>query len=91
MINIPAYKAVAESAVPIATVPPGVVSVIISNTGANAVTIGTSSTVTTTSGFPLPAGATVTVPGYPGSTGVTLYGIAATGTNNVGVILSTAS
>lgn len=90
MIGIPAYVAVAESAVLLATVPPGVCTVILANTGSNPVTVGLSSSVTASTGFPLPAGATVTVPGFPGSTGVSLYAIAGTGTNNVGVIISTA-
>lgn len=91
MIVVPAAVAVTNSAVKVASVPPGVCSVTLSNTGSgtNTIYVGTSATVTSSTGFPLPNGATVTVPGFPGSTGVSLYAIAGASGNNLGVIIST--
>lgn len=93
-LNIPAPVAVTASAKPVAVIPPGACTVILSNTGStNVIYVGTSTNVTTANGgqgFPLPVGATVTFPGYPGSAGATLYAIAAGTGNNLGVIISTA-
>lgn len=93
MINIPAPVAVTGTAKAIATVPPGVCTVVLSNTGStNVIYIGTTSNVTASGGnqgFPLPAGATVTWYGYPGSAGATLYAIAGATGNSAGVIIST--
>jgi hypothetical protein len=94
MISIPAPLAVTASAQVAAPVPPGVCTVILSNTGStNVIYVGTSSAVTASGGgegFPLPVNATVTFYGYPGSKGATLYAIAAGTGNNLGVIISTA-
>jgi hypothetical protein len=59
------------------SVPPGPCSVTVTN-AATAVTVylGTGSAVTTTTGAPLPAGQAVTVHGYPGSRGASLYAVA---------------
>ena len=93
-LNIPAPVAVTASAQRVATIPPGICTVILSNTGgANVIYIGTSANVTASAGgqgFPLPVGATVTFPGYAGSAGTGLYAIAAGTGNNLGVIISTA-
>jgi hypothetical protein len=90
MISIPATTTVTTSALAVCTVPPGACTVVLSNTGTNAAAIGTSSSVTSSTGFPLPAGATVTIPGFPGSKGTTLYAISS-GTATIGAIVSTAA
>lgn len=97
MISIPAAVAVTTAAAPVATVPPGVCTVILSNTSANppgtntnVIYVGTSNTVTTANGFPLPVNATVTFTANPGSKGATLYAIAAATGNNLGIIVTTA-
>lgn len=94
-IDIPAPTAVTTAAAQVATVPPGVCTVVLSNTGStNVIYVGTSSNVTDSGGgqgFPLPAGATVTLYGYPGSSGTALWAIAAATGNNLGVIISTAA
>lgn len=93
MINIPAPVAVSTSAVRVASVPGGSCVVVLSNTGStNVIYVGTSSNVTASGGgqgFPLPAGATVTIPGYPGSRNVDLWAIAAASGNSIGVVIST--
>lgn len=93
MINIPVPVAVGTSAVHVATVPGGSCVAVLSNTGStNTIYVGTSDNVTASGGgqgFPLPAGATVTVPGYPGSGSVDLWAIAAASGNSIGVIIST--
>lgn len=94
MITIPPPVAVTTAAKMIAAIPPGVCSVVLSNTGStNVVYVGTSNGVTASGGsegFPLPAGQTVTINGYPSSAGGSLYAISAATGNTVGVIISTA-
>lgn len=92
MIDIPAAAAVTASAAATFLVPAGVCTVILSNTGStNVIYIGTTVNVTATNGFPLPVNATVTFTTHPGSTGVTLYAVAAGTGNNLGALISTAS
>ena len=88
MINVPVPVTVTTGAVLIASVPPGPCTVILSNTGTDAAAIGTTDQVTAGNGFPLPTGATVTVPGFPGSAATELYAISA-GTAVVGALIST--
>lgn len=88
-ITIPPAVAVTASAVIVATVPPGANTVVLSNTGANPAVIGTSNSVTATNGFPLPAGATVTITTVVGSRGATLWAFSTSGAT-VGVIISSA-
>lgn len=91
MLDIPAPLAVTASAQLAATVPPGVGTVILSNTGStNVIYVGTSTNVTTTNGFPLPVNATVTFTTSPGSKGSAIWAIAAGTGNNLGIIFSTA-
>lgn len=91
MINTGVATTVGTEATAIVTVPAGPCVLVLSNTGTGTVLIGTSDALDTTNGngFPLPAGATITVPGYPGSNGVTIYGISAADTNVVGALIST--
>lgn len=90
-VNIPAPVAVTATAKLAVTVPPGVCTVVLSNTGStNVIYIGETNNVTSTNGFPLPVNATVTWYGYPGSTGTALWAIAAGTGNNLGVVISTA-
>lgn len=94
MISIPAPTAVTGTAAQVATMPPGVCTVILSNTGStNTIYIGTTNAVTDSGGFqgfPLPVGQTVTLPGFPTSKGSALWAIAAGTGNTLGVIVSTA-
>ena len=89
-LEIPAVVAVTGSAKPVCTIPPGSCSVVLSCTGSETAYIGTGSGVTTSNGFPLPAGQTVTFQGYTGSAGSQLYVIGASTGSNLGVIISTA-
>ena len=90
MINFPAPTAITASPQLIATVPPGSVTVIFSNTGStNVIYIGTSNTVSTSNGFPLPVNATVTIPGSRSSGPTPIWAVAAGTGNNLGVIIST--
>ena len=75
------------SALPIGTVPPGMNTVAISCTGTGPAYISTSSSVSASTGFPLPTGQTVTLPGFVASGPTTLYAFSASAT--VGVIVST--
>jgi hypothetical protein len=81
---------------PVGQIPPGPCTVVISNTTPSGGTAGTvylgtnSATLTATSGFPLPSNTTITVGGYPGSRGTTLYATAAGGTSvAVALLVST--
>lgn len=88
----PSQVSVGTSIVKLVDVPSGPCSVVLTNSGTAAVAVGTSSTNTTaTNGGVIPVNGTVTLNGYPGSKGITLYGIAAGGTNPVGIFISTAS
>lgn len=93
MIQISPPVAVTTSSALVVTVPPGPVTVVLSNTGStNVIYVGTTTNVTASggnTGFPLPAGATITLPGFPGSQPTTLYAIAAATGNTLGVIMST--
>lgn len=85
---------VGASAVKLIDVPPGPVTVVLTNTGTAAVAIGTTANVTATTGGLIPATNGVVTLANPTGTsakGYTLYGIAAGGTNAVGIFLVTAS
>jgi hypothetical protein len=84
---------VAGAAVTLGAVPPGPCTVVVTNAGTatlyvGAVPAGGAGTVLTTSGTPVPASGVVTLPGYPGSSPVTLWGITSGGTVSAGVIIS---
>jgi hypothetical protein len=69
-------------------VPPGPCAVTVTNAATAAtVYLGTGSAPTTTTGAPVPAGQAVTVHGYPGSRGASLYAVAGA-TATVGVFIS---
>lgn len=70
-------------------VPPGPCTLIISNTGGAAVTVGTGSNLTTGNGITIPNNAPpVAVPGYPGSAATQLY-VIGTAADTVCWMLST--
>jgi hypothetical protein len=87
-IDIPAPVVLSGSAAPIGLVPPGACTVAISCTGTGPAYIGTNAAVTSSDGFPLPTGQTITLTGYPSSAGTQLYATATSAT--VGVIISNA-
>ena len=84
---------VAGSAVTLGVVPAGPCTAVITNAGATTLFVGagpaSGGTVSTTSGVPVPASGVVPLPGYPGSSSVTLYGITSGGTVTAGVFIST--
>lgn len=80
---------VGTSATVIATVPPGTTAVVLTNTGTAPVFVGTGSGLTTTNGLGIPPNGVVTIPGFPGSKSVTLYGIVASATAPIGYCFST--
>ena len=80
---------IGASATVIAAVPPGTTAVVLTNTGTAPVFVGTGGGVTTANGLGVPPNGVVTIPGFPGSKGVTLYGIVASGTNPIGYCFST--
>ena len=87
---------VGGAAVTLAAVPAGPCTVVISNAGTAALYVGAvpaggAGTVTTSSGTPVPASGMMTLPGYPGSSPCTLWGITASGTTTAGVFISTGS
>jgi len=81
------------SAVLLTAVPPGPCEIVVSNTCGVTVYLGTTATVATTTGFPIPNNAPpVAVRTLLGSTGGSLYVIPATGgsiTGGVGTLVST--
>lgn len=82
---------VAGAAVTLGTVPPGPCTVVITNAGATTLFVGADpagGSVLTTTGAPVPASGVVTLPGYPGSSPVTLWGITSGGTVTAGVFIS---
>jgi hypothetical protein len=82
---------VAGAAVTLGAVPAGPCTVVITNAGATTLFVGAApggGTVTTTSGTPVPASGVVALPGYPGSSPVTLWGITSGGTVTAGVFIS---
>lgn len=79
---------VAGAAVALAAVPPGPCTAVIVNAGASVLFVG-AGTVTAATGTPVPASGVVNLPGYPGSSATTLYGITAGGTVTAGVFVST--
>lgn len=85
---VTSQASVGVSAVKLVDVPPGPCTVTLSNTGTVAVSVGTANTVTATNGFAIPPNGVVNIPGNPGSAPVSLWGIAASGTNAVGVLVS---
>lgn len=85
--------AVPATAVKLADIPPGAVSVTLSVAAANTtfVYVGTSSNTTTANGAPIPGGSTVVLTGFSGSKGTTLWGIGSVaGPTPTGVFISTA-
>lgn len=91
-LNFGAGTAITTQSTRIGTVPAGVCDVVISNTGStNVIYLGSASGVTTTSGFPLPAGATITIHGWTRSTGGDIWAIAAGTGNNGAVFISNAA
>lgn len=72
-------------------VPPGPCSVTITNSGAVALFVGAGTGVTTSTGAPVPGPGVVTLPGFPGSSGVNLWGITSGGTVTAGVFISNGS
>ncbi len=92
MIVTRAGVSVAGAAVTLGTVPPGPCTVVITNAGATTLFVGADTaaggSVTTTTGTPVPASGVVTLPGYPGSSPCTLWGITAGGTVTAGVFIS---
>lgn len=97
MLNLTQVDLAANTAARLCTVPPGPVTVVLTNTGTAAVAVGVADTVTATNGTTpnftpggalIPVGGSVTISGYPGSAGVTLFGIS-TAAANVGVFIST--
>lgn len=92
MIETRPAVSVAGSAVSLGMVPPGPCTVVITNAGATTLFVGagpSGGTVSTSTGTPIPASAVVPLPGYPGSSAVSLYGITAGGTVTAGVFIST--
>lgn len=88
MITVPVPVTVTTEVALVTVVPPGPATVILSNTGTDPAYVGVTDAVSSTNGFPLPAGATVTVPGFPGSAATNLYAISS-GTAVVGALIST--
>lgn len=89
-----AQRTVGTSAVQVGYVPAGPCAVVLSVAASSAVTVyfGTSSGVTTGSGFPVAGGAPpVTLPGFAGSGQVPLYAISSAASTAVGVAISTAT
>ena len=81
-----------SAAVPVCTIPPGACTVVLTNansTAANTVWIGTATGVTAANGSPVPASGSVTIHGYPGSAGATIYAIAGASTPVIGYVIST--
>lgn len=75
-----------SSSTPLCTVPPGVGTVVISNTSGATVLVAVG-TATQTNGFAIPTGAPpVTFATYPGSRGAALSVIGATGGTVTGVV-----
>lgn len=85
---------VPNSAVKVADLPPGVDSVTLTVAAPNTTFVYFSTTnagATTTQGAPVPGGSTVTLAGFPGSKGVSIYAIGSVaGPTPVGVFISTA-
>lgn len=71
---------VGGTAVPLALVPPGPSSVTVTNAGTAPLYVGAGTAVTSSDGGPVPAGEAVTLPGFPASSPVRLWGITAGGT-----------
>lgn len=88
-LTIPAPVAVTDTAAPAGDLPPGPCTVILSNTGStNVIYVGLTDNVTSDTGFPLPAGATVTFPLRTAAPGAQLYAVAAASGNSLGVLIS---
>lgn len=79
--------AVGTAATLVAAVPPGPVTVLISNTSTGTVFIGGTG-VTTTNGYGIPAGAQADLTGWPGSKGQNLYAVG-TAATSLGVLTIT--
>lgn len=73
----------------IATVPPGVGSVTVTNGGTVTIYLGAGgTTVTTTTGAPVGAGQAVTSSGYPAASSTALWAVSAGSVPSVGIIAS---
>lgn len=81
---------VGGAAVTLAAVPAGPCTVVITNAGTATLYVG-AGTVTAVTGTPVPPSGVVPLPGYAGSSPVTLWGITASGTTTAGVLVSTGS
>jgi hypothetical protein len=84
---------VAGAAVTLGAVPAGPCTVVVTNAGTatlfvGAVPAGAAGTVLSTTGTPVPASGVVTLPGYPGSSPCTLWGVCASGSVTAGVFIS---
>jgi len=88
---VTSQASVAGSAVSLGRVPAGPCTVVITNGGGSALFVGAGTTVTVTSGAPVPASAVVPLPGFPSSSPVQLWGITSGGTVTAGLFISTAS
>ena len=91
---ITSQATVGGTAVPLVLVPPGPSSVTVTNGGTATLYAGAGTSVTSSDGAPVPAGAAVSIPSFPSSSSVRLWGITAGGTVapivTAGIFLSTA-
>lgn len=82
----PGQVSVGTATTLVGTVPPGVCNITL--IGGPLISYIGAGTATTTNGMPLPPNAVVNIAGYPGSKGVTLYGIG-TAATVIGFAVST--
>lgn len=77
----------------VTVMPPGPCAVVLSNLStANTVYVGIGTAVTATNGFPItPTTSPVTIPGFNGSAGGSLYALASGSPATVGFVVSAAS
>lgn len=91
MLVFDQVAAVTTGATKALVVPGGPTTVTLSNAGANPVFVGTSSTVTTSTGFMLPTGAPpVTLTTFESSPAQTLWVISSVGASSLSWVISTA-
>jgi hypothetical protein len=76
------------TAVTLMSLPPGVSSATLLNSGTAVIYVGTGSTVSTTTGLPLAASASMQYTGYPASAPATLCAIAASGSATAALAIS---
>ena len=72
---ITSQVSVGGTAVKLIAVPPGPSNLVITNAGTVTLYVGGGATATTTGGAGIAAGAAVTIPGFPASSGTQLWGI----------------